>query len=93
MKMASAPPSKCTKVVHSVEEKLSIVEQLWKDTSYTVIAEKYGIAWSTVVNIKKNRAKLDAFKWRMTGMGVKTVATKAMELGTCKKLDEALYIW
>ena len=56
--MATAPPSKNTKLVLSVEEKLVIVELLRKGTSYTVIAEKYGIAQSTIANIKKNGAKL-----------------------------------
>ena len=39
---------------------LAIVELLRKGISYTVIAEKYGIAQSTVANIKKNGAKVDA---------------------------------
>ena len=71
--MVTAPLSKRTKVVLSVEEKLhvAIVELLRKGTSYTVIAERYGIARSTVANIKKNGAKLDVFKQKVTGIGEK----------------------
>ena len=50
-----------------------------------MIAKKYGIAQSTVANIKKNRVELDSFKQRMTGMGVKKdVATKEINFGTYK---------
>lgn len=44
MKMTTAAPSKPTKVVLPVEEKLVIIELLWKDTFYTTTARKYGIA-------------------------------------------------
>ena len=42
------------KVVLTVNEKLEILKSVNDGTSYTVIAEKFGIAMSTVANIKKD---------------------------------------
>ena len=85
--------AKRKKIVLSIEDKLEILELLQKGTSYTIVSEKYGIGRSTVANIKKNESKLKVFKQRMTDMGVKSVDTKAMKLGTYEKLDAALYMW
>ena len=51
-------PAKRKKVVLSIEQKLKIIELLKKDTSYTIISEKYGIGRSTVSDIlrKVNRS-------------------------------------
>ena len=40
------------KVVLTVEEKLEIIELLHRKTSYTVIAEKYGIGRLTITDIR-----------------------------------------
>ena len=86
-----ATPKK--KIVLTVEEKLEIIKETQRGVSYTLISEKYGIGRSTVVDIKKNKAKLRAYKHKMTEMGVKKVTTKSMKMGAYDKLDEALYIW
>ena len=57
-KMATAPRPKHTTVVPLVREKLAIIEPLWKGTSYTMIAENYVIACSTIANMKKNGGSL-----------------------------------
>ena len=76
-----------------LSKKLEILELLQKGTLYTIVSEKYGIGRSTVADIKKNELKLKAFKQKMTDMGVRSVDTKAMKLGTYKNLDAALYIY
>jgi transposase-like protein len=83
------------KVVLSLEEKLDILEQIEKGTSYTIIAERYGIGKSTVTDIKKSKHKLEAFKKKSKEMGrlKATAEQKTLNLGTYDKLDEALYIW
>ena len=45
------------------------------------------------LTIKKNEAKLRAYKHKMTEMGVQKFTTKSMKMGAYDKLDEALYIW
>ena len=80
------------KIILSIEEKLEILEPLQKGTLYTMVLEKYGIGRSRVADIKKNELKLKVFKHRMTDMGMKSVDTKVMKLGTYEKLDGALYI-
>ena len=85
--------AKRKKVVLTVEKKLEIIELLHKKTSYTVIAEKYGIGRSTITDIKNSKAKLQSFKEKMKEMGLKEVTAKSMKIGAFEKPDEALYIW
>ena len=56
-------------VVLSITQKLEIVEML-KTSSQTVITEKFGVGKSTVTTIKKNEAKLVAFKRATINMGM-----------------------
>ena len=53
--------NKRRKVVLTIDEKLEIIKSIDAGTSYTLIAEKYGIARSTVANIKKDASKVEAF--------------------------------
>jgi len=86
----SEVPVKRRKVVLTIEKKLEVLDLLQKKTSYTVIAEKYGISRS---DIKNSENKLRPFKEKMTEMGIKEVKTNSMTMGSFDKLDEALYIW
>ena len=53
------------RVVLSMEDKSEVIDMLDKGSSSTVIVAKYGIAMSTVSDIKKNKAKILAFKREM----------------------------
>jgi len=79
--MASVPV-KWRKVVLTIEKKLEVLDLLQKKTSYTIIAEKYGISRSTITDIKNSEDKLRSFKEKMTEMGVKEVKTKSMKMGS-----------
>ena len=81
------------KVVLTVNEKLDILQFIGAGTSYAVIAEKFGIAKSTVANIKKDASKLEAFKKRTIEMGFKKATAKRMRVGEYEKIDEVPYIW
>ena len=87
------PPAKRKKIVLSIEQKLVIIDLLHNGASYTIVTEKYGIARSTIADIKKSEEKLRRCKRRMTELGVKDVKVKAMKIGAHEKLDEGLYIW
>ena len=91
----AVPVVKRKKVVLTLEEKLDVLQLLEKGTSYTLVAEKYGIGRSTVADIKKSKSKLLSYKKKTLDMGrlKATEERKAMKLGTFEKLDEALYIW
>ena len=74
-------------------EKLDILQLIKSGTLYTSISEKFGIGISTVVDIKKNASKLEAFKKKTVDMGFKKATAKTMKIGDYEKLDEALYMW
>ena len=48
------------KVMLTIDEKLEIIKSIDAGTSYTLIAEKYGIVRSTVAKIKKDASKVQA---------------------------------
>ena len=73
-----------------IDKKLEIIKSIDAGSSYTVIAEKYGVAWSTVANIIKGASKVEAFKKSME-MCFQEAASKTMKTGEYQKLDEALY--
>ena len=49
-----AKEAKWRKVVLTIDEKLEIIKSISAGSSYTVVAEKDGIAWLTVADIKKD---------------------------------------
>ena len=83
--------TKRRKVVLSIDDKLEVIKMLKQGTSYTIIAEKYGIGRSTVADIKKSESKLLDYKMKMATMGVKVGEKKAMKTGSYELLDPALY--
>ena len=93
MAEASSCPAKRRRKVLGVEDKLEILKLIDSGTSYTIITLQYGIAKSTVGNIKKNRSKLLEFKAKTVDMGMKKASLKLLKIGEYKELDEALYIW
>ena len=58
MASSSEVPVKRRKVVLTIEKKLEVLDLLQKKTSYTVIAEKYGIGRATITDIKNSEDKL-----------------------------------
>ena len=79
------------RTVLTVHQKLEICKLISMGTSYSVIADKYGIGWSTIVDIKKNQPKLEEFSIKMKAMGMRNA--KTMRMGEYELLDQALYIW
>ena len=47
------------KVVLTTNEKLEIVKSIDTGTSYTIVAEKFGIARSTITDMKKDASKVE----------------------------------
>ena len=70
---------KCKRAVLSTDQKLGIIEML-KTSSQNVVVEKFGVRKSTVTAIKKNEAKLLAFKSATINKGMNRQA-KVMCLG------------
>ena len=68
------------RVVLSIEDKTEVIDMLDHGSSSTAIVAKYGIAKSTVSDIKKNKAKILAFKREMADMGM-SLKAKTMQLG------------
>ena len=71
-----AEKAKRRKVVLTIDEKLEIIKSIDAGLSYTVIAEKYGIARSTEANIKKDSSKVEAFKKTSMEMGFRSATSK-----------------
>ena len=55
----------------TIDEKQEINKSIDTRTSYTIIAENFGIARSMVANIRKDASKVEAFKKRSIEMGYK----------------------
>ena len=66
------------RTVLSIEYKVAIIKQL-ESSSARVIAERYGVANSTISDIKKNRDHILRFKQEMCYMGMSKKA-KVMKL-------------
>ena len=62
------------RVVLFIEDKTEVIDMLDHGGSSMAIAAKYGIAKSTVSDIKKNKAKILAFKRKMADMGMSSNA-------------------
>ena len=59
---SSCPSAKRRKTELSVEDKLDILKLIEAGTSDSLISERYGIEKSAVVDIKRNKSKLEV--WR-----------------------------
>ena len=70
-----AQEMKQRKVVLTVDEKLKVLKSINTGMSYTIIAEKFGIARSMVANMK-DATKLEAFKKRTIEMGLRNERPK-----------------
>ena len=57
-----------------------------------MIAECYGVAKSTITDIKKNSDKILRFKQEMCYMGMSKKA-KVMKLGDDVQHDKGMYLW
>ena len=68
------------RVVLSIEDKTEVIDMLDHGSSSKAIVAKYGIAKSTVSDIKINKAKILAFKREMADMGM-NVKAKTVRLG------------
>ena len=77
--MASISKSKRSHKTLTIDKKLELLDQIRKK-SYTVLCEEYGIGRSTITNLKKQEPALQAYKCKMTEMGVGQSA-KVMKLG------------
>ena len=71
---------KCEQVILSIEDRTEVFDMLHHGSSLTAIITKYSIAKSTVSDIKKNKAKILAFKCEMANMGM-SLRAKTMRLG------------
>ena len=78
-------------VLLSIEDNVAIIKQL-ESSSARVIAERYGVAKSTISDIKKNRDKIVRFKQEMCDMGMSKKA-KVMKLGDGAQHDKGMYLW
>ena len=76
----------------TVDEKLEVLKFINTGMSYTVIAEKFGIARSTLAKINSDASKLEAFKKRTIEMGFKKALAKMTRGSEYEKLNDALYI-
>ena len=83
-------PKRKRKVL-SIDEKISIIKELETSTG-RVVADRYGVATSTISDIKKNREKILRFKHDTSDMGMSRKA-KVMKLGYDAHHDKAVYIW
>ena len=91
--MEAAPPAKKRKrKVLTIDQKLEIITKLEAGTSQSKIGEEYDIGRSTVLDIKRNKTKLELFSRKMVDMGMNK-GTKIMKVGEYEKLDQALYVW
>ena len=70
---------------------MAIIKQL-ESSSSNVIAERYGVGKSTVLNIKKNRNKILRFQQEMHDMGISKKA-KVMKVGDDEQHDKTMYLW
>ena len=77
-------------MVLSIDDKIEALKLIDKDTSYTIIMEKYGIGRATVSDIKKRSSIMD-FRRQTKEMGVARTA-KTMKLGEDPKLDQAVFL-
>ena len=85
--------NKRRKGVLTIDKKLETIKSIDAGASYTLIVEKYGIARSTIANIKKDALKVEAFKKKSMEMGFWKATPKTINNGEYEKLDKALYIW
>ena len=81
---------KWKRTVLSIEDNVDIIKQL-ESSSANVIAERYGVGKSTVLDIKKNRDKILLFQ-EMHDMGMSKKA-KVMKVWDDKQDDKAVYLW
>ena len=88
---ASAKPKAKRRKVLTIDEKISIIKELETSTG-RVVADRYGVATSTISDIKKNREKILRFKHDMSDMGMSRKA-KVMKLGHDAQHDKAVYVW
>ena len=68
--VSGSSSGKRKRVVLSIDVKVDIIGMIDRGSSLTAIAEKFGIAKSTVSDIKKSKDKILAFKSDMAGMGM-----------------------
>ncbi|XP_051786742.1 jerky protein homolog-like isoform X4 [Erpetoichthys calabaricus] len=80
------------RIVLSIDDKLEIIQSLKQGTKASILAQRYGVGSSTISDIKKSEAQLQAFAFRMkfTPSGRKR---KVMRAGDDQVLEEALYKW
>ena len=86
---AAKPKRKRT--ILSIEDKVAIIKQL-KSSSARVIAERYEVAKSTILDITKNRDKILCFKQEMCDMRMSRRA-KVPKLGDDAQHDKGVYLW
>ena len=89
--VASTCPAKPKhkRTVLSIEDNVAIIKQL-ENSSTKVIAERYGVGKSTILDIKKNHDKILRFKQEMCDMGSKKV--KVMKVGDDEQHNKTVYL-
>ena len=90
MSTCAAKP-KHKRTVVSMEDKVAIIKQL-ESSSARAIAEHYGVAKSTISDIKKNSDTILRFKQEMCDMRT-SKKVKAMKLGDDVQHDKGMYLW
>ena len=85
--------SKRKRVVLSLEKKLEVIEYLSKGFTQSEAARNFGVARSTVSDIKKSEEKLREFCTTMDDLSMPTKSRKVMRQANDNALDEALYLW
>ena len=80
------------RTVVSLETKLEILNRLDKGESQAKLAGEYGIAKSTVFDIKNNKDKIRNFVGTMDSLAM-SKECKVMRLADDEQLDRALFIW
>ena len=79
--MATESATRKRKLVFlTIDDKTEVIDMLHHGGSSTAIVVKYGIAKSTVSDIKTNKAKMLAFKREMADMGI-SLKAETMQLG------------
>ena len=78
-------------IEYMYRENISIIKELETCTG-TVVANRYGVAMSTISSIKKNRKKLFHFQQEILDMGT-SKKVKVTKLGCNTQYNKAVYKW
>lgn len=81
------------RVVLDLSKKMEIIKRLKKGESATKIAPIYGIARTTVNDIKKDADKIEKHVSKMQSSDGNTSVRKTMKCSSLEQLDTAVYQW